>query len=420
MAIHPTSDDIITGGAQDNSSLARTASDTWDVQEVTGDGFVSLINPSNTNYAYIASYPWDDGTGNVYPGILRSITGVSGSFSTWITGPGTGVVGNDRCNWVTPYTLAPTSASTLFLGTHRLYRSLNNGGTWTNVHTTDMTSGSGNTVTTVNVCRTNANYVYAGTSDGRVWRHTTGGGSAFTQISSGLPSGTSARQINDIEPDPTNGSLAFCVLSGFNTSHLYEFTGATWVARGTGLPNVPANTVVAVSDTDLYVGTDTGVFASSDRGQNFTPFNMGLPAGTVVTDLEYNTTTHTLTAGTYGRGAWQYTLLTPDEAGVSPRLLWTAGVKTRLGWGSAARATGYRLYRGAQSEVSKLPAGASVCLAYQGASTDTGAILSASPPSGQFYWYLAVGYNGVGNGSAGTGTGSSARVMNSTGACSSP
>jgi hypothetical protein len=47
VGIHPTSDEILCGGAQDNSSLARTTENVWDVQEVTGDGFMCAINPAN-------------------------------------------------------------------------------------------------------------------------------------------------------------------------------------------------------------------------------------------------------------------------------------------------------------------------------------------------------------------------------------
>jgi hypothetical protein len=50
---------------------------------------------------------------------------------------------------------------------------------------------------------------------------------------------------------------------------------------------------------------DTGVFRSVDGGVTFAPYMDGLPEGTVVTDLKYNPTQRVVTAGTYGRGAWQ-------------------------------------------------------------------------------------------------------------------
>ena len=36
----------------------------------------------------------------------------------------------------------------------------------------------------------------------------------------------------------------------------------------------------------MFVGTDIGVYESTDGGDNFTAFSAGLPLGVVVSDLE--------------------------------------------------------------------------------------------------------------------------------------
>ncbi len=76
------------------------------------------------------------------------------------------------------------------------------------------------------------------------------------------------------------------------------------------MPNVPANAVVVdpLDGRRVFVGTDVGVFVSTDDGTNFEPIVDGLPLGLVVTDLEVDGDPHILTAGTYGRGAWQLEL----------------------------------------------------------------------------------------------------------------
>jgi len=407
VGIHPTNDDIITGGAQDNSSLARTASDTWDVQEVTGDGFVSQIDPVTPDYVYITSYPY----GN-YPSLYRSATGVLGAFGAV---PTTGITSTSRIEWVTPYDHAPGVSGTLFLGTYRMYKTTNRGTTWSPVGPADMTSGSGD-IYTVNVCRTNGQYIYAGTSDSRVWQ-SVDGGSNWGELTGGLP----ARVINDIDADPTAPAIPFCVVSGFGTPHLYEWSGSAWVARGGGLPDVPANTVLVLSDTEVLVGNDVGIFRSTDRGQNFVPFRTGLPLGIVVTDLKYNLTTHTLTAGTYGRGAWQRTLTAPLEVAATEAtaLRWSAGSKSELTWGASDLATGYRIYRGEAGVLSALPAGATVCRAYQGAANATGSLLSTSPSPGSFFWYLVVATNSLGESSPGAGS-ATPRTLTGKAACATP
>jgi PKD repeat protein len=304
IGIHPTDDGIILGGAQDNSSLARTTSDTWALQQVTGDGFVCAINPVTPSTVYIAGYPYNHGSGNV-PSVFRSTSGVFGYFD-FITDVSNGITAGERIAWVTPYTLDPSNPDTLFLGTHHGYRSADGGLSWISVGPSDMAGGSG-TVSTLHVSRAGSSWVYAGTSTSRVWR-SVDGGSNWSEISSGLPS---SRTVTDIETDPSDGTRAFCTVSGFNSSHLYEYSGAAWVARGTGLPNVPANTLLMLSSSDILVGTDTGIFRSIDGGINFFPYNTGLAEGLVAMDLEYAPTTGTVTLGTYGRGTWQITVGPP-------------------------------------------------------------------------------------------------------------
>ncbi len=296
IGMHPTAVGTVCGGAQDNSSLARQTSDVWDLQAVTGDGFVCHIDPVDPAYSYITSYP-----SGGYPNVSRSATGLFGPY-TGITGPGSGIVNGDRVNWVTPYLLDPVTPSTLYLGTHRVYKSADHGTYWEPV-SGDLTGGSGE----VYALEVNRNYpavVYAGTTSGRVWR-SADAGEKWVDITAGLP----ARSVNDIAADPTNPARAFAVVGGFNTEHLWEWNeGLGWTALGAGLPNVPTNTVLLLESQTVFVGNDVGVFRSLDGGASFAPFMEGLPQGNVVTDLKYVPALNTMTAATYGRGAWQVSL----------------------------------------------------------------------------------------------------------------
>ena len=293
VGVDASNPDVICGGAQDNSSLVRTSSDTWDLQAVTGDGFVCHIDPFQPNVAYITSYP-----SGGFPSVSRSTTGVLGSFSG-ITGSGSGIISGDRINWVTPYIVDPLQPQRLYLGTHRVYRSDNRGTSWTQMGP-DLTGGSGSLLT-VEVNRIHDDVVYSGSESGRVWR-SPNAGLTWTDLSAGLP----GRAVTDVGGDPDDEGRALATLGGFNGPHLYEWrSGTGWTAVGSGLPNVPANTVLLLTGTDVLVGTDVGIFRSADGGATFVPYMNGLPEGLVVTDLEYNPTQSLVTAGTYGRGAWQ-------------------------------------------------------------------------------------------------------------------
>ena len=287
----------ICGGAQDNSSLARTSSNVWDLQEVTGDGMICHYDPLNPSYAYITSYP-----SGGYPSIFRSSSGAFGNYFL-VTGAGSGLVQNDRINFVTPYLLDPSDPSTLFLGTHRVYRSTNRGSLWTQVGPSDMTGGAG-PLLALELNRKYPSVLFSGSTRGIVYR-TVNRGSTWTDISSGLP----VRPVNDIAGDPSDPDRALATLGGFNTAHLWEWTAsAGWTPTGAGLPNVPANTVLMLSGVEVLVGTDTGIFISRDGGATFEPYMTGLPEGLVVMDLKYDEAQRLVTAGTFGRGAWQVTV----------------------------------------------------------------------------------------------------------------
>ncbi|NMC00450.1 MAG: hypothetical protein GYA35_09245, partial [Thermoanaerobaculaceae bacterium] len=81
--------------------------------------------------------------------------------------------------------------------------------------------------------------------------------------------------------------------------------------------------------------------------------------------------------------------------------------------------TGYRLYRGLQSNLADLLSGnADFCTKYQGANTN--ANISADDPSlvtGRCYYYLVTAYNGAGEGSAGNASGPTPRQVNTAGNC---
>ena len=70
VTIDPDDPMKVFGGAQDNSSSGRFSNQLWDVTVVTGDGFMNLIDPADTNRVFQTSYP-SGGTPSVY----RSLTG---------------------------------------------------------------------------------------------------------------------------------------------------------------------------------------------------------------------------------------------------------------------------------------------------------------------------------------------------------
>src|SRR5262249_39173271 len=76
------------------------------------------------------------------------------------------------------------------------------------------------------------------------------------------------------------------------------------------LPDIPPDAIFIDKRADhlntLYLGTDAGVYASTDLGQTWAVLGTGLP-NVRVRDLDLAPTLDILAAGTYGRGMWEFT-----------------------------------------------------------------------------------------------------------------
>jgi hypothetical protein len=153
--------------------------------------------------------------------------------------------------------------------------------------------------------------MYAGTSNGKI--ATTANALDPTPVWTDLTGSYPGGNVSDIAIDPKDLTRAFVTRSVFPAPHLLRSTsGSDWEAIGEGLPTLPANTVIVdpFDSERVFVGTDIGVYESTDGGDTFAPMMTGMPLGMVVTDLEISADPHVLVAATYGRGAWKIELET--------------------------------------------------------------------------------------------------------------
>ena len=283
------------GGTQDNGTPGTfTGSDSDWVDIFGGDGFYVLVDPNNSNRVY-AEYQ--------YGGLGYSTDGGASFYDGTV-----GINLSDRKNWETPIAMDPTTTTTLYTGTHHLYRTTNGMQSWSLI-SGDLTRGFNGrigTITTIDVARTDPKVIYVGTDDAKV-SVTTDGGKSWTDVTGTLP----LRWVTRVTVDPDSANVAYVTNSGYLednfSSHLNKTTdfGKSWVSIGAGLPAVPLNDIVVDPRYRgyLYVATDLGVEYSSDAGATWNSLGTGLPE-VPVHDLALHTPTNKLFAFTHGRSAY--------------------------------------------------------------------------------------------------------------------
>jgi photosystem II stability/assembly factor-like uncharacterized protein len=307
IALDPADPDRIYGGAQDNSSSVRADDELWNVTLVTGDGFMNAVDANDADRVFQTSYP--SGGAALY------LSASHGDPNTFQSVSHSGQNAADPFPWVTPLV---TGGDYVFVGSNRVYRSqtgdVGNAYSWSDISgsITGSNAQSISILMTANDPIDGSLRMYAGTGNGKVWTSPDASIATpvFTDITQSYPGGN----VSDIAADPTDVTRVFVTRSVFADPHLLRSVdGADWEGIGSGLPGVPANSVAIdpIDTNRIFVGTDIGVYESTDGGDTFAPFMAGMPLGMVVTDLEIVGEPHTLVAATYGRGAWRVLLQTP-------------------------------------------------------------------------------------------------------------
>jgi photosystem II stability/assembly factor-like uncharacterized protein len=301
LSIVPGNPGSAIGGTQDNGTVLYSGTPTW--QDVTcGDGGYTAIDPVTTSTMYATCQD-----------IFIEKNTAGGASNAWNLAE-SGINTSDRVDFIPPMVMDMAHSTTLYFGTYRVYQTTNGASTW-NAISPDLTNGPSfwGVVTAIAVAPTDSNTVYAGTGDSNV------------QVTSNAATGTSAtwtnvtdsgelppRVITSLAVDPTTASTAYVGFSGFtgfgdSLGHVFQTTnrGASWTDVSGNLPNVPVNAVIInpAKRTQIFVGTDIGVFYSDTSGTSWTSLVDGLPSIAVL-GLTLDSATGTLRAATHGRGAW--------------------------------------------------------------------------------------------------------------------
>jgi hypothetical protein len=286
----------ILGGTQGNGSAATQSalatSPLW--RNVNfGDGGYTQISPTNEDQWFVSTPP--DSTSGV--NVFSCSLGINCHSEDFQNGQvvSSESVGGDTGAYYPPYILDPQKPDEMIVGTCRMWRGPATGGGFTVLSHGFESGGDGIcTGSEINLVRAVAaggsldsnyfsNVIYAGTDGfgplvpttppgGHVWVTTNVAGGLLTWVDQTGPINPSNFPISGIAMDNSDkyGLTAYVSIMGFHVSHVWQTSngGASWTDFTANLPDAPVNAVLVDPGTTttngtVYVGTDTGIWASS-------------------------------------------------------------------------------------------------------------------------------------------------------------
>jgi uncharacterized protein (TIGR03437 family) len=366
IALHPTNPNFVIGGTQDNGTNIFRGSLTWQHSR-GGDGGFTLVDQSNPQVLYHTFFNQNNSGGQrAQIGPEISLNG----GSTWLRRGCFGCStqqGNfnpaDRVGFYAPMAqhtgYTGSNGNVVYFGTHRLYRSADQGITWNGLGTSsdgfgaDVTNGGTGRLSAIAAHPSLANnqeIVWVGSNDGsiRITLNANAGTNAtFTNLTKApLPN----RFLTDIALDRNNTQRAVITFSGFNSvtpttpGHVFLTTnqGQSWTDISGNLPDVPV-TSVAINPNDpltIYIGTDLGVFQTTNGGSTWERLGNGMPR--VATFMvRYHAASNSLFAATHGRGVYRLTtsrsLATVSAASFTATAIASESIVAAFGTGMAIR-----------------------------------------------------------------------------------
>lgn len=317
----------VYGGLQDNGSWRGPSKvfnnmgiSNFDWQEVGfGDGFDVLPDPDDSRFGYAMSqggnlFRYDSKTG-----IQKSIRPLHPDGVTL------------RFNWNAALAQDPFDNSTIYYGSQFLHKSTNKGDSWEIISpdlttndstkmkqkesgglTPDVTSAENFcTITAIAPSPVKQGVIWVGTDDGNL-QLTTDAGKTWRNLSGnikGIPKGT---WITQIHASRYNEAEAFVVFDNHRrddwTPYLYYTNdfGKSW-KRLVDEKKVYGYCLSIVQDfvepNLLFLGTEFGLYVSTDFGKNWTKWKSDFPTVST-TDLIIHPRENDLVIGTFGRSIY--------------------------------------------------------------------------------------------------------------------
>lgn len=324
----------VMGGLQDNGSWsgpsrtrepAGIMNDDWRMVSF-GDGFYVINHPDHPDV-----YLSESQGGDIVWTDFR--TREQQAINPWGRGSGGGPAAGQkyRFNWNAPIVFSAHDKTTVFFGGNVLFKSPDFGKTWEQI-SPDLTTNDPeklkdaggpvaienttaeyhSTIITVGESPVQKGQIWVGTDDGNV-QVTTDGGKNWTNLVKNVNGVAANSPVSHVEPSRTNASTAYIsfdrhMLDDFKP-YIFKTTdgGRSWTNIS---GNLPAKAYVQIIREDpkntnlLYAGTEIGLFASYNGGNNWIPLNLKNLPNVAIHDIVVHPRENDLILATHGRSIY--------------------------------------------------------------------------------------------------------------------
>jgi photosystem II stability/assembly factor-like uncharacterized protein len=301
LGLHPTDPRYLLGGLQDNGDTFTTdGGQTWHGAS-RGDAGQVAIDPFNPQIVYSLQFGYV---------LSRNEHGGAGGRPEWFGADGQGYTNgldaSERWLMYPPLLADSNRQGVHYIASNRVYRTRDRGDSWSAI-SGDLTDKS---IQSLAQAPSDSDTLYAGTTDGLIWRTSDGGANWTNLNASNLPA-RAVERLAVAEGDPQTVYAAF---GGFSLQtpgapgHVFQSSdgGAHWVDLTFNLPDAPLSSLVLDARpayAGAYVGGALGIWVLRAGGHEWLPFGTGMPYA-LVTDLKLNPRTGIMAAATFGRSVW--------------------------------------------------------------------------------------------------------------------
>jgi photosystem II stability/assembly factor-like uncharacterized protein len=328
----------VYGGLQDNSSWVGDSSypggvtnSRWE-NMFNGDGFWMFEDPSDPAYIYAEAQGGEIGRVNRYTHDTRPIQPLPEYGEKKL-----------RFNWNTPIHMSPNEKGTIYIGAQVLFRSRDHGQSWERISpdlttndpekqkqeesggvTIDNSAAEMHTsIYSISESPKNGQIIWVGTDDGNL-QITRDGAKTWTNVVGNISDLPKYSWVSTVAASRFEEGTAYATFDrhtfGDITPYAYKTTdyGKTWKALPVQENDVRGYAHVITEDTVdpnlLFLGTEFGLWISTDGGQRWGQYKGSNFPAVAVRDIVVHPRESDLVLATHGRGIWIIDDISPLRA----------------------------------------------------------------------------------------------------------